>query len=89
MQKSFLRKYSSYSVDNLSTKSSCLDTVATFFIKDCAASFSEIITYLGNSFFRVGHFPSRCKLAALTPFFMKPALDKDSPSTYKSISKIL
>ena len=56
--------------------------------KSCSFFLVKIITTLVNLSISQGTFPSRFKLAQVTPLLTKPSLDKDLPSNYGSISSL-
>ena len=80
---------------SFSTKSSRQDFIPTSLIKSCSSVFSELISTLANLSFSEGTFPSRFKLALVSPLIKKHGLDKDAKSNYRpifnlnNISKIL
>ena len=71
-----------------STKSSRQDFIPTSLIKSCSSVFSEFISPLANLSFSEGTFPSRFKLALVSPLIKKLGLDKKVPSNYRPISNL-
>lgn len=52
-------------------------------------AFSDIIARLANLSFTQGVFPTKYKLAAVTPSLKKPSLDQDNPANYRPISNLI
>ena len=65
-----------------------MDFISSSLIKFCPAVFSQILTTLANLSISQGIFPSRFKLAQVTPLLKKPSLDQVTPSNYRSISNL-
>ena len=61
---------------SMSNKSSPLDYVPTSLLKSCADTFSIVISHLANLSFTQGTFPSKFKLALISPLLKKPGLPK-------------
>lgn len=73
---------------NIPCKSSPMDFVATSLLKSCRSTFADIIAKLANMSFSEGVFPTRFKIAQITPLLKKEGLDKASPSNYRPISNL-
>ena len=69
-------------------KSSPLDFIPTSLIRSCSSTFSPLIAKLANLSFSQGKFPSRFKIAQVTPLLKKPNLDPQLPSNYRPISNL-
>ena len=82
-------------LQSMSNKSSQLDYIPTSLVKSCADTFSIIISHLANLSFTQATFPSKFKLALISPFLKKPGLPKSEISNFwpilnlNTIGKIL
>ena len=72
-------------LSTLPAKSCSLDPVPTWLLKRISAT----VCHLCNLSFRCGIFPSQLKHAVVTPRLKKPALDPDTASSYRPISKLV
>jgi hypothetical protein len=70
------------------TKSSPLDFIPTSLLITCSEVFAPIIANLTNLSFSQGAFPSRLKIAQVTPLLKKPGLDPNLPVNYRPISNL-
>ena len=73
---------------SMSSKSSPLDFVPTSLLKTCAGVFSYIIADLANTTFRLGLFPSKFRMAQITPLMKQRGLEFSDPSSYRPISNL-
>ena len=73
---------------SMSNKSSPLDYVPTSLLKSCADTFSIIISHLANLSFKQGTFPSKFKLALVSPLLKKPGLPKSDLANFRPISNL-
>ena len=73
---------------SMSNKSSPLDYVPTSLLKSCADTFSIIISHLANLSFEQGTFPSKFKLALISPLLKKPGLPKSDLANFRPISNL-
>ena len=71
-----------------SSKSSPMYFIPSSLIKSCPVVFLQIQTTLANLPISQDIFPSRFKLAQVTPLLKKPSLDKGTPSNYRPISNL-
>ena len=69
-------------------KSSPLDFIPTSLLKSCSDTFSILIAHLANLSFSQGVFPSKFKLAQISPLLKKPGLSKSDPSNFRPISNL-
>ena len=69
-------------------KSSNMDAIPTSLLKSCADIFAPLIARLAALSFREGQFPSRFKIASVTPLLKKPGLDSEVPGNYRPISNL-
>ena len=72
----------------MSNKSSQLDYIPTSLVKSCADTFSIIISHLANLSFTQATFPSKFKLALISPLLKKPGLPKSELSNFRPISNL-
>ena len=72
----------------MSNKSSQLDYIPTSLVKSCADTFSIIISHLANLSFTQATFPSKFKLALISPLLKKPGLPKSELSNFQPISNL-
>ena len=87
--------FSSPSVDKiiklinfLPNKSSPLDIIPVFLLKQFSGIFASIICQLSALFFSQGIFPTSFKTAQVTPLLKKYNLDPMQPSNYRPISNL-
>ena len=69
-------------------KSSIVDRIPTSLLKSCSDVFAPLIARLAALSFRDGIFPSRFKVASVTPLLKKQALDSGEPANYRPISNL-
>ena len=69
-------------LQSMSNKSSQLDYIPTSLVKSCADTFSILISHL----FTQATFPSKFKLALISPLLKKPSLPKSELSNFRPIS---
>ena len=69
-------------------KSSIVDRIPTSLLKSCSDVFAPLIARLAALSFRDGIFPSRFKVASVTPLLKKPGLDSGEPANYRPISNL-
>ena len=67
-------------LQSMSNKSSQLDYIPTSLLKSCADIFSILISHLANLSFTQATFPSKFKLALISPLLKKPGLPKSELS---------
>ena len=72
----------------LTSKSSPLDVVPTSLLKKCNETFSHIIAQLANISFQHSQFPSRFKMAQITPLLKRQGLEAGEPANYRPISNL-
>ena len=65
-----------------------MDAIPTSLLKSCADIFALLIARLAALLFREGQFPSRFKIASVTPLLKKPGLDSEVPGNYRPISNL-
>ena len=75
-------------LQSMSNKSSQLDYIPTSLVKSCADTFSIIISHLANLSFTQATFPSKFKLALISPLLKKPGLPKSELSNFRPISNL-
>ena len=75
-------------LQSMSNKSSQLDYIPTSLLKSCADTFSIIISHLANLSFTQATFPSKFKLALISPLLKKPGLPKSELSNFRPISNL-
>ena len=73
---------------SMSGKSSPLDFIPTSLLKSCSDTFSILIAHLADLSFSQGVFPSKFKLAQISPLLKKPGLSKSDPSNFRPISNL-
>jgi len=73
---------------SIPAKSSHLDFIPTYLIKDIHFTFSDIIARLTNLSFTEGMFPNGYKSAIVTPILKKPNFDRDDSAKYRPITNI-
>ena len=79
-------RFQNYS--SMSNKSSQLDYIPTSLLKSCADIFSILISHLANLSFTQATFPSKFKLALISPLLKKPGLPKSELSHFRPISNL-
>ena len=72
----------------MSNKSSQLDYIPTSLLKSCADIFSILISHLANLSFTQATFPSKFKLALISPLLKKPGSPKSELSNFRPISNL-
>ena len=70
------------------SKSSRQDFISTSLLRDCCEVFSCVIERLANLSFAEGSFPSRLKIAQVTPLVKKVDIDISDPACYRPISNL-
>ena len=75
-------------INSMPGKSSPLDPIPTSVLKKCSDIFSHVISHLANLSFSEGTFPTKFKLAQITPILKKEGLDANDPSSYRPISNL-
>ena len=65
-----------------------MDIIHTSLIKSYSTVFAKTLSTLANLSITQGIFPSRFKLAQVTPILKKVEPDKDLPSNYRQISNL-
>ena len=65
-----------------------LDYIPTSLVKSCAETFSILISHLANLSFTQATFPSKFKLALISPLLKKPGLPKSELSNFRPISNL-
>ena len=75
-------------LQSMSNKSSQLDYIPTSLLKSCADIFSILISHLANLSFTQATFPSKFKLALISPLLKKPGLLKSELSNFRPISNL-
>ena len=69
-------------------KSSPLDYISTSLLKSCADTCSILISHLANLSFTQATFPSKFKLALISPLLKKPGLPKSDLANFRPISNL-
>ena len=72
----------------MSSKSSPLDYIPTSLLKSCADTFSILISHLANLSFTQVTFPSKFKLALISPLLKKYGLQKSDLANFRPISNL-
>ena len=75
-------------LQSMPNKSSQLDYISTSLLKLCADIFSILISHLANLSSTQATFPSKFKLALISPLLKKPGLPKSELSNFWPISKL-
>ena len=75
-------------LSKLNSKSSILDFIPTFLLKECAPLFAAPICLLSNMSFRDGIFPAEYKLGCITPILKKKGLDPSDHNSYRPITSL-
>ena len=65
-----------------------MDFILSALITSCSSVFSELVAHLANLSICEGIFPSKFKLAQVTPLLKKSGLDKDTLGNYRPISNL-
>ena len=73
---------------SMSNKSSPLDYILTSLLKSCADTFSILILHLANLSFTQATFPSKFKLALISPLLKKTGLPKLDLANFRPISNL-
>ena len=73
---------------SMSNKSSPLDYIPTSLLKSCSGTFSILISHLANLSFTQATFPSKFKLALISPLLKKPGLPKSDLANFRPISNL-
>ena len=73
---------------SMSNKSSPLDYIQTSLLKSCDDTFSILISHLANLSFTQATFPSKFKLALISPLLKKPGLPKSDLTNFRPISNL-
>ena len=73
---------------SMSNKSSPLDYIPTSLLKSCGNTFSILISHLANLSFTQATFPSKFKLALISPLLKKPGLPKSDLANFRPISNL-
>ena len=73
---------------SMSNKSSQLDYIPTSLLKSCASTFSLLISHLANLSFSQATFPTKFKLALISPLLKKQGLSKSDLSNFRPISNL-
>ena len=73
---------------SMSNKSSPLDYIPTSLLKSCADTFSILISHLANQSFTQATFPSKFKLALISPLLKKSGLPKSDLANFRPISNL-
>ena len=75
-------------LQSMSSTSSQLDYISTSLLKSCADVFSILISHLAKLSFTQATFPSKFKLALISPLLKKPGLPKSELSNFRPISNL-
>ena len=75
-------------INNMPAKSSPLDFLPTSVLKSCADIFGGILARLANLSFCEVKFPSKFKVAQITPILKKEGLNANDPSNFRPISNL-
>ena len=75
-------------VHHLPDKSSAVDPLPTYVLKQVADLVAPYIAELFNRSLAAGHFPSAVKQASVTPVQKKPGPDPADPGSYRPISNL-
>jgi hypothetical protein len=70
------------------TKSSSLDPLPTWLLKECIEVLAPVITHVINTSLLTNTFPSEMKNALITPLLKKPSLDPESYKNYRPVSNL-
>ena len=73
---------------SMSNKSSPLDYIPTSLLKSSSGTFSILISHLANLSFTQATFPSKFKLALISPLLKKPGLPKSDLANFRPISNL-
>jgi hypothetical protein len=75
-------------INSMPAKSSPIDRIPTTVLKSCVDVFAPLIARLAEMSFEEGVFPSRFKVASVTPLLKKKGLDSDNVANYRPISNL-
>ena len=75
-------------ISSIPTKSSPLDYIPTWLLKEQVDVLAPIITRFANLSMSSGVFPSFQKLGQITPLLKKPGLDPTDPASYRPITNL-
>jgi len=75
-------------LNSMPAKSSPIDSIPTTVLKSCADVFALLIARPAGLCFDEGVFPTRFKVASVTPLLKKKGLDGDIIANYRSISNL-
>ena len=75
-------------LNSMPAKSSPMDCIPTIVLKSCADVFAPLIARLAALCFDEGVFPTRFKVASVTPLLKKKGLDCDDVANYRPISNL-
>jgi len=75
-------------IARIPNKTSPLDYIHTSVLKSCSVVLAPLITRLANLSFTEGRFPSRFKIAQVTPLLKKNGLDVTDPGNYRPVSNL-
>jgi len=75
-------------IQKLPTKTSPLDIIPVWLLKQCETEFSVIIAHLANASFSRGLFPGSMKSAIVTPLPMKSGLDTSVLTNFRPVSNL-
>ena len=75
-------------LNSIPAKSSPLDFIPTSLLKSCSGVFSLLISRLANLSFSQEVFPTKFKVAQVTPILKKPGLPSSDPANFRLISNL-
>ena len=75
-------------LNSIPAKSSPLDFIPTSLLKSCSGVFSLLISRLANLSFSQGVFPTKFKVAQVTPILKKPGLPSSDSANFRPISNL-
>ena len=75
-------------ISKLPNKTSPLDPIPTWLMKQCVETFLPVITSIINNSFRVGSFPLILRQAVVSPLIKKPTLNPDLLKNYRPVSNL-
>jgi len=75
-------------ISKLPNKTSPLDPIPTWLLKQCSDILLPIIMSIINNSFRVGSFPSVLREAVISPLLKKPTLNPDLFKNYRPVSNL-
>ena len=73
-------------IKDMNSKSSCLDPMPTWLVKDCLDELLPILTCIINKSMKVSTFPATLKHATITPTLKNPNEDAEVFNNYRPIS---